>query len=114
MLRIKSQPKHNVSWFIEPSENIDPEWMLGRFDKEGNLIENEIEVTLDDKQVIIKLYDYFKETFERLPLLTFTIRDGYDMDGKEFQKNLLKKYGNKINAKTEMWIVQYKVLEIGN
>ena len=111
MLILKSTPKHNFSIFIELNDQLDPEWMLGRFDKDGKLIENEIECELDGKQAIIKLYDYFKEDFERLPLLNFILRLGYGFDGKFCQKILLKKYP-KITKDTKVGVVLYELIEM--
>lgn len=111
MLKIKSSPNHQFDIFVELASNIDPEWLLGRFDKNGNLIEKEIECELDEKQAIIKLYDYFKKPFLLLPILNFVIRLGYGFDGKTCQQILKSKYGNKINNNTEIAIIQYELIE---
>jgi len=112
MLKIKSTPNHKYSIFIELSENVDPEWCLGRVDKDGNFIENEVECEIDDKKALIKMHDYFKYPFDQLTMLSFILKLGYGFDGKMCQKILVAKYGNKINAKTEITVILYQLIEI--
>ena len=111
MLRIKSTPNHNYSVFVDLAENIDPKWMLGKIDENGKVIQKEIECELDGTQAIIELQDYFKETFERLTLLNFTLKLGYGIPSDEFKKMLIKKYKGKINSKREIVIILYKFIE---
>jgi len=111
MLSIKSTPKHNFSIFIELAEKMDPEWLLGQFDDKMNPVQKEVEAEVDGKKAMIKLYDYFSETFERLTLLNFIFRLGYGFDGKKCQQVLIKKYP-KINAKTKVAIILYELIEI--
>lgn len=112
MLSIKSTPQHKFSIFIELSENINPDWCLGRMDKNGNFIQDEVECTIDGTSALVKLHDYFKKTVQELPLLSFILKLGYGFDGKECQKLLYKKYGNKINHQTNVTIILYQLLEI--
>lgn len=112
MLTIKSTPNHKYSIFIELSENIDPEWCLGRIDEKGNFIEKEVECEINGKKALIKMHDYFKEPFDKLPLLNFILKLGYGFDGKMCQKILAAKYPGKINAKTQIAIILYELLEI--
>ncbi len=111
MLRIKSTPSHNYSVFVDLAENINPEWMLGKIDENGNVIQKEIECEIDGTQAIIELHDYFKEPFEKLTLLNFILKLGYGIPSVNFKKMLIKKYKGKINSKTEIAIILYKFIE---
>jgi hypothetical protein len=112
MLRIKALPNHKFSAFIELSGNIDPEWCLGRVDKEGKFIEAEVECEIDGHKALIRLHDYFKEKYESLPLLNFVLKLAYGLDGKQCQKVLLAKYPGKVDAKTEVTVILYELIEI--
>jgi len=112
MLAIKSTPSHKFSVFVEIADNIDPEWCIGRIDQDGNFIEAEVECTIDGTKALIKIHDYFKETYYKLPLLNFIIKLVYGFDSKTFMKLLAKKYGNKINGNTQITIILYELLEI--
>jgi len=111
-LEIKSTPPHNFDVDIKLYTEIDPEYMLGRIDKDGNVIENEIEVLIDGKQALIKLYSCFKKQFQELPALDFIIRLAKGIDGRQLQHALIKKYGS-IQPTTEVLIYEYELLELG-
>lgn len=111
MLRIKIPPAHNFSVFIDLAKNIPEKWMLGRMDKKGNFILNEIECEIDDVQAIIELHDYKKLPFNQLALITFDLKLIYGFDSDEFKKILFKKYKSEINQETEIAIILYKLIE---
>lgn len=113
MLRIKSTPLHNFEVDIKLYSEIDPEYMIGRIDEEGKVIENEIEVELDGKPAMIKLLGCFKKEFKALPVMDFILRLAKGLDGKQVQQVLKKKYGAKIGPDTIILIYQYQILEIG-
>jgi len=111
-LKLKIPKAHNFNLFIEPMANIDPEWMLGRIDKDGKVIENEVEATVDEKKCIIKLHDFFKKPFKELSCLNFIYKLYYGIDEKIIKKALVAKYKEKINSETQFAIVLYEIKEI--
>lgn len=110
MLRIKSSPKHNKDIFIKPSFDVDPEWMLGRIDKDGNFIENEVECILDDRHCIIKLQNFQKKQFQFLPLLRMML-SGFGIEPEKEQQIMRLNHGNKIKPHTELYIIQYELID---
>jgi hypothetical protein len=114
MLKIKSPKPHNFSVFTELVENIDFEKLIGRMDDKGHFIENETEAEIDGKMCLIKIKRYFKENFAALGMLDFIWMNNYGFDGRTAQSIFKKKYPEKINAKTEVAIILYELIEIGN
>jgi len=112
MLKLKSPPTHGFSVFIDLVENLDFEKLIGRINEKGNLINNEVECTIDDKPCIIKIHDYFKESYDTLPCLGFIFKLAYGFDGKTAQQILRKKFPDKINLKTEVAVILYEIKEI--
>jgi hypothetical protein len=113
MLEIKSTPPHNYDVDIKLLEEVDFEEFLGRIDKDGNLVEKELEVIIDGKKALVKLIDHFKEPWKKLPLLNCYLLGVKGFNGKDLQKMLVKKYGNKVKPDTEIIIYTYKLIELG-
>ena len=111
MLEIRSTKPHTYDIDIKLWSEIDPEYMLGKIDDKGNVIENEIEVTIDGKQAIIKLYDVFKKQFQELPLLNFTLLATKGINGKQVQQVLTAKHKRQIKPKEFIAVYLYKLIE---
>lgn len=112
MLTIKLTPPHNFYLDIKLYSEIDPEYMIGRIDEKGNVIENEVEAEIDGKLAMIKLHDCFIKPYELLQALNFTIKLGKGIGSDELKAMLKKKYGHQIDRKELILIYLFEILEI--
>ena len=113
-LKIKLPKPHPIDMFIVPHDDIPAEWILGRLDKDGKVIEHEAEITIDDKKCIVKLKKYIKQSFELLWMVEVLFMVYYGLDITAMKKVLVAKYGNKINNETLFAVVVFELIEIGS
>jgi hypothetical protein len=111
-IKVKIPKPHNFEMFIIPVGNIPSEWKLGKLDDKGKLIQNEVELTVDEKKCTVKMHDYLYFEFNQFTLLNFWLKAYFGVDSDRMKEILKQKFKN-FDSKTQFAIVLYEIKEIG-